>query len=97
MFRKPARQIRNLHAARPALSYVAAVAIWLLTTLILLYFVRIFLLTESLAGHLAVSVFGMGVLAIHSAMSLFLGDAWKVHFRKLDRENVFISFLGRFE
>lgn len=97
MFRKSARQIRNLHANRPALSYLAGVVIWLLTTLILLYFIRIFLLTESLAGHLAVSLFGVAVLAVHAAMSLFLGDAWKIRFRKLDRENVFIGFLGRFE
>jgi hypothetical protein len=73
------------------------VAVWLVTTLILLYFLRIFLLADSAPARVAVSLFGIGVLAVHSAMSVYLGDGWKIRFRKLDRENRFIRFLGRFD
>lgn len=96
MFRKPARLIRNLHADRPVATYTLGVAVWLLTTLILLYFLKIFLLADSTPARLALSLFGLGVLAVHSAMSVYLGDGWKIRFRKLDRENRFIGFLGRF-
>lgn len=97
MFKGPARLIRTLHAERPALIYATAVAVWLVTTTILLYFLRYFMLTGSGPAGLAASIFGLATLAIHSAVSVFLGDGWKIHFRKLERENIFISFLGRFE
>ena len=97
MFKGPVRLIRNLHTGRPGLTYTLGVAVWLVTTLILLYFLRIFLLADSAPARIAVSLFGIAVLAVHSAMSVYLGDGWKIRFRKLDRENRFIRFLGRFD
>lgn len=76
---------------------MTGIAVWLLTTATLLYCVRLFLLADSQATHIAVAVFGLAVLAVHSAISLYLGDAWKVRFRRLDRENILIGYLERFE
>lgn len=89
--------IRTLHAARPALAYAIGLVVWLTTTLCLLYFLNILMLADGTPARLGLSVFGLGILAIHSAMSIYLADGWKIRFRKLDRENRFIRFLGRFE
>ena len=97
MFKGPARLIRNLHAGKPRLTYTLGVAVWLITTVVLLYFLKILLLADSAPARIAVSLFGLGVLAVHSAMSVYLGDGWKIRFRKVDRENRFIRFLGRFD
>lgn len=96
MFNGPARLIRTLHAGRPTVAYTIGLVVWLMTTLVLLYFLKIFLLADSTPARVGVSLFGLGVLAVHSAMSVYLGDGWKIRFRKLDRENRFIRFLGRF-
>jgi hypothetical protein len=97
MFRRPARLIRNLHAGKPGLTYAVAGALWLMTTLILVYFLKIFLLADSAPARFGVLVFGLSVLAVHSVMSVYLGDGLKIRFRKQDRENGFIRFLGRFD
>lgn len=97
MFKGPARLIRSLHAGKPRLTYTLGVAVWLITTVVLLYFLKILLLADSAPAHIAVSLFGLGVLAVHSAMSVYLGDGWKIRFRKLDRENRFIRFLAQFD
>lgn len=96
MLKAPARLIRTLHAGRPSLAYAFGLGVWLTTTLVLLYFLKIFLLANTPAARFAVSLFGLGTLAVHSAMSIYLGDGWKIRSRKLDRENRFIRFLGRF-
>ena len=96
MFKGPARLIRTFHADRPRLSYSLGLVLWVMTTLVLLYSLKTFLLADGPLARVGVLLFDLGVLAVHSAMSVYLGDGWKIRYRKLDRENRFIRFLGRF-